>query len=172
MTLNVISQDVQHCTKCRLHNTATNGVPGEGPTNADIFLIGQAPGREEDKTGRPFVGRAGQLLNGLLKDIGLPREQVFITSVVKHFPPNNRAPRKDEIHACKPYLLRQLTIVKPKIVVLLGNTAQQALKDEPALANVRVLPTVHPAAAMRFPEMKKRITQDFKRLKHLTTKLL
>ena len=141
-------------------------MPGEGPENAKVFFLGQAPGKMEDETGHPFVGRAGKFLTQLIEEIGLHRDEVFITSMVKHFPPGNRPPKSDEIMACKPYLLRQLAIIKPKIVVLLGKTAE-TIKNEPILKGKKVIVTVHPAAAMRFPKMAKKIKQDFQQLKLL-----
>lgn len=161
-SLSKIKKDISLCKKCRLFRTARKGVSGEGPKNAKIFLIGQAPGAQEDKTGKPFVGKAGKYLMQILNENGI--RHVFITSTVKHYPPRNRQPRKDEISACKPYLLRQLALVKPKIVVLLGKTAQNIKKE---LKCKHVITTVHPAAAMRFPAMNKRIRRDFRRLKRL-----
>ena len=131
--------------------------------DAKVFFVGQAPGREEDKAGRPFVGRAGQYLNKMLDEIGLKREDVFITSVVKHYPPKNRMPKADEIEACRPYLLRQLEVVNPKIIVLMGKIAAK-MKNEPVLKRRKVIVTVHPAAAMRFPKMAKRMENDFQQL--------
>ena len=165
-SLKIVTREVTDCTKCPLYKHAQHGVPGEGPQNAKVFFIGQAPGAQEDKTGHPFVGRAGKYLTKLMEEIGLHRDEVFITSTVKHFPLKNRAPKPDEITACKPYLLRQLTIIKPKIVVLLGKTAEK-MKDEPVLKGKKVIITVHPSAAMRFPKMAAKIRRDFLKLKHL-----
>ena len=166
-SLRIIADEVSECKKCRLYKNAKHGVPGEGNPNAKIFLIGQAPGAQEDKTGKPFVGRAGQFLTKMLAEIGLQRQNVFITSTVKHFPPKNRAPKKDEIHACKPYLLRQIYLVNPKIVVLLGKIAENNMKNEPILKNKKVIATVHPSAAMRFPKMAAKMQKDFQKLKSL-----
>ncbi|MBI4146188.1 uracil-DNA glycosylase [Candidatus Woesearchaeota archaeon] len=165
-SLKLISEEVRTCKKCPLYKHATHGVPGEGPKDAKIFFIGQSPGRMEDQTGKPFVGRAGRYLTKMIGSIGLKREEIFITSIVKHYPPENRAPKPNEITACKPYLLRQLAIINPKIVVLLGKTAE-TLRNEPVLKDKKVITTVHPAAAMRFPKMKKRMQRDFKALKKL-----
>ena len=165
-SLKIIEQEVADCTKCRLCKHAQHGVPGEGPANAKVFFIGQAPGAQEDKTGHPFVGRAGKYLTKLMEEIGLHRDEVFITSTVKHFPPKNRAPKTDEIKACKPYLLRQLAIIKPQIVVLLGKTAEN-IKNEPILKGKKVITTAHPSAAMRFPKMAEKIRKDFLKLKRL-----
>jgi DNA polymerase len=163
-SLKIIAQEISTCTKCPLYKNTQHGVPGEGPQNAKIFFIGQAPGAQEDKTGRPFVGRAGKYLNKMMEEIGLSRHDVFITSAIKHFPPENRAPTENEIAACKPYLIRQLEIVNPKIVVLLGKTAE-SIKNEPILKNKQVITTVHPSAAMRFTKMSARIKKDFQQLK-------
>jgi len=163
-SLKLIEREVSSCKKCPLYKTAMHGVPGEGPKNAKIFLIGQAPGREEDKTGRPFVGRSGRYLDAQLARIGLARSDVFISSVVKHFPPRNRVPTSEEIGACKPYVLRQLAFVDPKIVVLMGKVAE-GLKDEGILDGKTVIVMPHPAAAMRFPKVAKRFERDFDRLR-------
>ena len=163
-SLRIIEEEVIACKNCPLYKGTTHGVPGEGPLNARIFFIGQAPGANEDKTGRPFVGRAGQYLTKMMESIGLKREDVFITSTVKHFPPKNRAPTEIEIHACRPYLLRQLALVKPEIVVLLGKTAECI---KPFLHSKHVLVTVHPSAAMRFTKMAARMKKDFEVLKKL-----
>lgn len=141
-------------------------VAGEGPKSARVFLVGQAPGAMEDRSGRPFAGRAGQFLNRMLMEIGLERGDVFITSVAKHFPPGNRLPRKDEVEACLPFLIRQIQVVDPEIVVLMGKIAEQ-VRDHVVLAGRRVLVTVHPAAAMRFPAMAVRMREDFRKLKQL-----
>jgi DNA polymerase len=163
-SLKIISDEITECKKCPLYKHALHGVPGEGPANAKIFFIGQAPGANEDKTGRPFVGRAGKYLANMIESIGLKREEVFITSSVKHFPPKNRPPIEKEIHACRPYLLRQLAIIKPEIVVLLGKTAEGI---KPSLNNKHIIVTVHPSAAMRFSKMAERMKKDFQQLKKL-----
>jgi DNA polymerase len=163
-SLKIIAQEVSECNKCPLYKDACNGVPGEGPINAKIFFIGQAPGANEDKTGRPFIGRAGKYLTMMIESIGLTREEVFITSTVKHFPPKNRPPKEQEIRACRPYLLRQLALIKPEIVVLLGKTAECI---KPFLKSKHIMVTVHPSAAMRFAKMAVRMKKDFQQLKKL-----
>jgi len=165
--LRKISAEIRKCKKCRLYKHARKAVPGEGPAKAKIFFVGQAPGNAEDKTGRPFVGRSGNFLDKLLRSAGLKRKNVFITSVVKHFPPRNRTPKKDEIKACKPYIIRQLKLVNPKIVVLLGKVAQNALAGEPVLKGKKVVKTAHPAAGRRFPKIGDRMEKDFAKLKKL-----
>jgi uracil-DNA glycosylase family 4 len=173
--LDKVHSQIRHCRKCRLWKSRKNAVPGEGNPHAEIMFIGQAPGRKEDETGRPFVGRAGKLLTELLTDIGIKRKDVFITSVIKCFPPKNRLPKSDEIVACNPYLQKQVALIKPKTIVLLGNVAiKTVLGDIGKLDKIHgkrikrkgmtCIPTYHPAAAMRFPEIRRRIERDFKTL--------
>ncbi|HEX9610328.1 MAG TPA: uracil-DNA glycosylase family protein, partial [Gemmatimonadales bacterium] len=118
---------VAGCTKCKLCESRTNTVPGEGPGDARLVVVGEGPGRTEDETGRPFVGKAGELLTKILAAIELPRERVFICNVVKCRPPENRLPQYDEIAACTPYLFRQLEILAPKAILAMGGTAAQTL---------------------------------------------
>ena len=122
------------------------------------MLVGQNPGREEDETGKPFVGRAGKFLNKILAENSISRQAIFITNIVKHVTPNNRKPLPDEIEACKPYLTTQLEIITPKTVVLMGKVAGQASRIE----GINYIETVHPSAAMRFTKMRKRFVEDFK----------
>jgi len=146
-------------------------VLGEGPRNAKIMFIGEAPGAEEEKEGRPFVGRAGRLLTKLLEEINIKRKDVYITNVVKIRPRGNRRPNRKEINYWKPYLLKEIKLIKPKIIVLLGNTAVQTMLGKLKLAkihgkrikreNIIFIPTYHPSAAMRFPKIKKIFTKDF-----------
>jgi DNA polymerase len=166
ITLSAIEQQVSRCQLCPLYKKAHNGVPGEGNPRARIFLVGQAPGAEEDKTGKPFVGRAGKFLTKQLNTLGILRKEVFITSVVKHFPPANRMPNKDEVSACKPYLLEQIELVNPEVVVLMGALAQ-SIRSEPVLQGRTVLDTPHPAAAMRFPKLSKQFGAKMAQLKQL-----
>ena len=127
------------------------------------MLVGQNPGAEEDKTGRPFVGRAGKFLNKVLAKNCINREEVFVTNIVKHVTPQNRKPLPDEIEACVPYLTAQINLIKPKTVVLMGAVAWQTPKAE----GVKYVETVHPSAAMRFTKMRKRFEEDFGQLKKL-----
>ena len=163
-TLEKIAAEVQACTKCVLWKSRTNAVPGEGPKSAKIMLIGQAPGRMEDMTGRPFVGRAGEFLNQLLADNGIDRKKTFITSSIKCFPPGNRKPKAGEIAACRPYLERQIKLINPKIIVLMGRVAQKAV-PKALLKGRRVIRTYHPAAGMRFPKIGKKMAADFRKIK-------
>ena len=121
--LEKLHDTIRHCTLCPLHETRTNAVPGEGPCDASVMLVGEAPGAKEDETGRPFVGRSGQLLVSLLEEIGLTREDVFITSILKSRPPKNRTPTQFEVNVCRPYLEKQIELIKPRFIVLLGGVA-------------------------------------------------
>lgn len=161
MTLMELNDQIRKCRKCRLWKSAKNAVPGEGPLNAKVMLVGQNSGAEEDKTGRPFVGRAGKFLNKVLAKNGFNREELFITNLVKHTSPNNRKPLPDEIAACAPYLEKQVKTIKPKIIVLMGAVAWQA----PRVEGAEYIETVHPSAAMRFTKMRKRFEEDFSALK-------
>jgi uracil-DNA glycosylase family 4 len=161
MALNEITEQIRECRKCRLWKEAKNAVPGEGPANVKVMLVGQNPGAEEDKTGKPFVGRAGKFLNKVLAENGFNREELFITNIVKHTSPKNRKPLPDEIAACSPYLEEQIKVIKPKLVVLMGVVAWQA----PRVDGVEYAETVHPSAAMRFTKMRKRFEEDFSALK-------
>ena len=169
--LEQIQKNVKHCDKCELCKTALNAVPGEGNPNADIVFIGEAPGATEDKTGRPFVGRAGKLLEGMLKQIGMTREDVWIGNVVKHRPPQNRDPTPQEIKACEPYLTMQLNIISPKLIVTLGRFAMsyfypagKITRDRGKLLKIddyNVYPVYHPAAALRNRNFAKALLKDF-----------
>lgn len=145
------------CRKCRLWQGAKNAVPGEGTATARVMLVGQNPGSEEDKTGRPFVGKAGKFLNKMLAQNGITREELFVTNLVKHATPENRKPLPDEIAACAPYLAAQIREIEPKIVVLMGAVAWQA----PRVEGVEYLETYHPSAAMRFTKIRKKFEEDF-----------
>lgn len=152
-----LNKQIKNCRRCRLWQGANNAVVGEGPVTAKVMLVGQNPGAEEDKTGRPFIGRAGKFLNKVLMENGIKREDVFITNIVKHATPQNRGPLPDEIAACSPYLTIQVKEIQPKIVVLMGVVAWQA----PQIEGVTYIETVHPSAAMRFTKMRKRFMEDF-----------
>ena len=161
MTLNELNEQIRNCRKCRLWQCARNAVPGEGPATAKVMLVGQNPGAEEDKTGRPFVGRAGKFLNKVFTENGINREEVFVTNVVKHVTPNNRKTFPDEVEACLPYLITQIKEIKPKIVVLMGAVAWQT----PRLEGLEYVETYHPSAAMRFSKIRKKFEEDFATLK-------
>ena len=155
--MRLLREQILICRRCRLWQGAKNVVVGEGPANAKIMLVGQNPGEEEDKTGRPFIGRSGKFLNKVLAKNGIGREELFVTNIVKHLTPENRKPLSDEIAACSPYLVEQVNKIRPKIVVLLGTVAWQA----PRIEGIRYVQTVHPSAAMRFTKMRKRFEEDF-----------
>ena len=161
MTLDELNEQIHKCHKCKLWQCAKQAVPGEGPQNAELMLVGQNPGTEEDKTGKPFVGRAGKFLNKVLAQNGLNRDEIFITNIVKHVTPQNRKPLPDEVEACAPYLTGQINLVKPKVVILMGAVAWQT----PRVENPEYFETVHPSAAMRFTKMRKRFEEDFRQLK-------
>jgi len=167
--LDQIAKNVKVCKKCRLCKAALNGVPGEGDFDSDIVFIGEAPGANEDKTGRPFVGRAGNLLEQSLSDIGYKREQVWIGNIIKHRPPQNRDPLADEISACAPYLTMQLKILKPRLIVTLGRFALNYFYPEGKISRDRgrliqlkynIFPVYHPAAALRNGNMRQKYMDD------------
>ncbi len=170
-----ISKKVRNCNKCPLYKKAQNAVPGEGNINSDIVFIGEAPGANEDKTGRPFVGRAGNLLEKLLDDIDLKREDVWIGNIIKHRPPNNREPQPGEIAACEPYLTLQLKAIRPKLVVTLGRFAMyyfykggKISRDHGNLIRadkgLYVYPVYHPSAGLRNGKFREALEADFKRI--------
>jgi uracil-DNA glycosylase family 4 len=163
LALKQLDNQIKTCKKCRLWQGAKNGVPGEGPLNAKVMLVGQNPGAEEDKTGKPFVGKAGKFLNKVLAKNVINREELFVTNLVKHVTPKNRKPLPDEIAACAPYLEAQVNAIKPKIVLLMGAVAWQA----PRVKGVNYVETYHPSAAMRFTKIRKRFEEDFRVLKEL-----
>lgn len=160
------------CTRCPLHLTRTQGVFGVGNPQAQWMVIGEAPGADEDRQGEPFVGRAGQLLNSMLRAVGLKREQVFIANILKSRPPNNRDPRPEEIRACLPYLFRQIELIDPKLILVVGRIAAQTLlqSDSPIgklrgklhrIARDRpMIVTYHPAYLLRSPGEKRKTWED------------
>jgi DNA polymerase len=152
MSLEELNYQIYGCKKCRLWQGAKHGVPGEGPLNAKVMLVGQNPGADEDELGRPFVGRAGKFLTKTLAEYGIKREGVYITNIVKHVSPENRKPYPDEVAACLPYLTTQISIIKPKIIVLLGASA----KETPRTEGIEYIMVIHPSAAMRFTNMREK----------------
>jgi len=170
-TLDDVVKLVASCTRCPLHATRTNAVPGEGPADARLVVVGEGPGANEDELGRPFVGRAGKLLDDILAAIGCPRETVYIANVVKSRPPNNRKPQGDEIEACLPFLYRQLEIIRPRVILAMGATAAESLlAARGSLASLRnkvhvfrgipLIVTYHPAALLRNPHWKRPTWDD------------
>ena len=172
--LALLAQTIAGCTGCRLASGRQQTVPGEGPPKARLMVIGEGPGAEEDRTGRPFVGAAGQLLDRILQNgMGLTREQVFIANVLKCRPPGNRDPEPDEVVACQPFLEAQILAVEPELLLALGRHAAHALLESQASlqslrgrvhtrprSNQRVLVTYHPAYLLRNPAAKKDCWQD------------
>lgn len=179
--LEEIKKEIEACRKCSLCSGRANIVPGDGSFDADIMFIGEAPGKNEDKQGKPFVGAAGKILSNLLDSIGLKREDVYITNVVKCRPPMNRDPLPDEIACCADYLKKELEIIKPKIIVLLGRHAMErflpGLKisldhGKPKHLNGRVyFPIYHPAAAIYQRSLLETLEKDFKKIPKLIKKM-
>jgi DNA polymerase len=175
--LKKLNKKIKNCKKCPLWKTRKNTVPGEGSSEAKIMTIGQAPGREEDSQGRPFIGRAGKFLNELFKVANIKREKVFITSPVKCFPPKNRKPTPKEIEACLPWLKKQIEIINPPKFILLGEVAFSVFFPDRKLSDYRgswikkdgkfYFPTYHPAAGLRFPRIRKILEKDFQKLKRI-----
>lgn len=170
-----IENKIKVCNLCPLHKYRKNAVPGEGPYNSKILFIGEAPGEEEDKQGRPFVGKAGQILSDLMNEVGIDRKEVFITNVVKCRPPNNREPTDEESKICiENYLSKQVEIINPKIIVLLGNVAIKQVLGIKNPSHVRgkeiqkdgktYFCTFHPAVALYNPNMKTAIKNDFEKI--------
>lgn len=172
-SLKAIAEIVATCTRCPLHLKAKNPVPGEGNPNAQVVCVGEGPGETEDELGLPFVGKAGALLTKILEAVNLSREEVFITNVVKHRPPGNRNPQPDEVEACSPYLIRQLELIKPKVIIAFGNfAAQTLLNTKDGIGKLRgavhtyhgtpLVVTYHPAALLRNPNWKRPTWDDVK----------
>ncbi len=152
MSVEELNSEIYSCKKCRLWQGAKHGVPGEGPLNAKVMFVGQNPGTDEDELGKPFVGRAGKYLTKTLAEFGIKREEVFITNIVKHVSPQNRKPYDDEVRACLPFLITQIRIIKPRIIVLLGASA----KETPRMDGIEYIQIIHPSAAMRFTKMREK----------------
>ncbi len=166
-----VEKNVISCQQCRLYKDAKHGVPGEGNVESPLIFIGEAPGAVEDATGRPFVGRAGKLLEELLGRIGYKRSDVWIGNIIKHRPPGNRDPMPDEIKACAPYLSLQLKTMDPQLIVTLGRFAMHYFYKEGTITHNRgmliktekynIYPIYHPAAGLRNPNMLKYLEEDF-----------
>ena len=175
--LKEIADEVASCKKCELFHSREKGVPGEGPSNAKIMFIGEGPGFHENMQGRPFVGAAGDLLVELLQEIGLNREDVFITNVVKCRPPGNRDPAPEELMACSPYLERQLQAINPKVIVTLGRFSMARFIPHAKISEIHgnpiqvkgklVVPFYHPAAALHRPSLRADVEKDFAALPEL-----
>lgn len=173
-SLDTIAARVRVCTQCELHRMRTNAVPGHGNPNAEVMFIGEGPGWHEDRQGLPFVGAAGQFLNEMLQSIGLSRDEVFITNIVKCRPPGNRDPLPDEIAACSAYLDAQIAAIKPKVIVTLGrfsmarwfpNERISRIHGQPRrFGDVVVVPMYHPAAALHQSSLRATIEADMAKL--------
>ena len=173
-SLEKVAAEVMGCPLCKLARTRKNAVPGEGQLAAKILFIGEAPGRSEDEKGRPFVGAAGKILDDMLAKAGIERSQVFITNVVKCRPPNNRVPEDDEVAACRPYLERQLALIRPRIICILGRTAYSSILGGGSItanrgkiiekAGQKYFLTIHPAAAIYNRSMLGLLEADLKKL--------
>lgn len=177
-SLDAVAAHAAACKRCPLWSTATNCVPGEGSPKAQLVCVGEAPGEQEDLSGRPFVGRAGQLLTKILAAIDLQREDVFICNVLKHRPPNNRNPLPDEVTACSPYLVRQIELIRPKVILAFGTfAAQTLLETKLSIGKLRgtvhryhgvpLIVTYHPAALLRNPAWKHDTWEDVKHARRL-----
>jgi len=175
--LELLAAEVARCTRCLLHQGRTRAVPGEGPENAEIMFIGEAPGFHEDQQGRPFVGAAGRFLEELLDSIGLKREEVFIANVIKCRPPGNRDPLPEEIEACKPFLDRQIELIRPKLVVTLGRFSMARAFPKARISRIHgqprkvggvvYYPMYHPAAALHQPSLRRTVEEDMRRIPEL-----
>ena len=181
--LEAVHAEIRACPLCPLSKTRKLAVPGDGPANAEVMFIGEAPGYWENERGLPFVGQAGQLLEELLAGIGMKRSDVFIANVLKCRPPNNRDPLPEEVSACRPYLDRQLEIINPIVVVTLGRHSSGRFFPPKAMRDMHgkpvklggpggtaILPTYHPAAILRMPGLRKVVDEDFRMIATLLEK--
>jgi len=176
LNLASIRQELGECTRCRLHEGRNHVVFGEGDPHAALVFVGEGPGREEDLQGKPFVGRAGELLTRIIESIELTREEVYIANIVKCRPPKNRDPKPDEIQTCLPFLMRQLEAIKPRIICCLGTFAAQTLLGTEerisalrgrfhAYKGTKLMPTYHPAFLLRNPQFKRAVWEDMKQIR-------
>ena len=174
--LQLIREDLGDCNRCKLHTTRTTLVYGVGNPDADLMFVGEAPGRDEDRQGIPFVGRAGQLLTKIIESIDLCREDVYIANVIKCRPPENRNPALDEVQTCEPFLFAQVDAIQPRVIVALGSFATRTLlRTEEAISKLRgqifdyrgaqLIPTFHPAFLLRSPDRKREVWQDMKKVR-------
>jgi uracil-DNA glycosylase family 4 len=178
ITLEEIRKELGDCKRCKLHRTRRTIVFGEGDEKATLMFIGEGPGYEEDVQGRPFVGKAGQLLTKIIESINLSREEVYIANIVKCRPPQNRNPESDEIESCNAFLMKQIHAIQPKIICALGTFAAQTLLKTDTkisalrgklfdLEGIKVIPTYHPAFLLRNPERKREVWEDMKKIAEL-----
>jgi DNA polymerase len=181
-TLESFYDKIHKCTKCPLGHSRTNFVFGVGNPNADVMLVGEAPGAEEDKQGKPFVGRAGKLLTDILKAINFDREEVYIANILKCRPPNNRNPLPAEMSECIPYLYKQIDLIRPKVILCLGLVAANALLNQNSsltkmrgnvfeIEGIKAMVTYHPAALLRNPNWKRGCWEDVQKFRKLFDEL-
>ncbi|MDQ3043396.1 MAG: uracil-DNA glycosylase, partial [Acidobacteriota bacterium] len=180
-TIEDIRLDIGNCVRCPLHEGRTKIVHSTGNFAADLMFVGEAPGANEDAEGVPFVGRAGELLNKIIASIGLKREDVLVGNVNRCRPPGNRTPTLPEAHTCRPFLKREIAVVRPKVIVVLGNTATQNLLDTKVgitklrgefqdYFGISVMPTFHPAYLLRDPSKKREVWEDMKKVRDFLNK--
>jgi len=173
--------EITKCQKCRLCETATQSVVGDGSLDAKIIFIGEAPGKNEDEQGKPFVGRAGKLLTSLIEDLGMKREDVWIGNIIKHRPPKNRDPKPDEIEACRYFLTKQIEIINPQVIITLGRFSFNYFVPDGKITsergklidigNYKVFPVYHPAAALRNKKFLNTLKDDFSKLSEIIKEL-
>lgn len=175
LTLAEVRKELGDCQRCKLHRTRRTIVFGEGNEKATLMFIGEGPGYDEDAQGRPFVGKAGQLLTKIIQSINLSRDEVYIANIIKCRPPQNRNPEPDEIQSCHPFLMKQIGVIQPKIICALGTFSAQTLLKTDAkisvlrgkiydLEGIKVIPTYHPAFLLRNPERKREVWEDMKKI--------
>ncbi len=175
LSLEEVRRELRNCERCKLHRSRRTVVFGEGNENAKLMLIGEGPGYDEDIQGRPFVGKAGQLLTRILQSIQIERNEVYITNIVKCRPPGNRTPESDEIKSCFPFLLKQIQIIQPRIICALGTVSAQTLLQTDAkitslrgksfeFSGIKIIPTYHPAFLLRNPEKKIEVWEDIQKV--------
>ena len=178
LTLEEVRKELGDCKRCKLHRGRKTIVFGEGNEKATLMLVGEGPGYDEDVQGRPFVGKAGQLLTKILQSINLPREEVYIANIIKCRPPQNRNPEPDEIQSCHPFLIKQIGVIQPKIICALGTFSAQTLLETDTkitalrgklfdLVGIKVIPTYHPAFLLRNPDKKREVWEDMKKIAEL-----
>ena len=189
MNVEDLEQEIRDCKKCSLYKNAKNAVPGSGNYSADIMFVGEAPGKNEDEQGEPFVGRAGNVLDDLLEEIGLNRQEVFISNIVKHRPPENRDPTTEEINTCAPYLDEQIDYIKPKVLAPLGRFAMEYILSKYGISygkisedhgtkyqvntlfgSMNIIPLYHPAVVLYQRTMKGKLEEDFESLRQIIEK--
>ena len=173
--LAAIEKEVENCTKCDLHKTRTQGVFAKGKSDAEVMMIGEAPGADEDEQGLPFVGRAGKLLDQIILAMGFGVDDIYITNILKSRPPENRDPKKEEIKACWPYLEEQIQLIQPEVIITLGKPAANTLLDRNSsmgdmqgrwfsYEGIPVMSTYHPAYLLRAPSQKEKVWEDLKKV--------